>query len=483
MADPSGMLELTTFGGLQIRWAGRAILGEARKAQALLVYLACEPGPHSRTHLADLLWDERAPAQSQANLRQVLARMDPALSAILQITRTSLALSPGHPYRLDTAVFGDHLAGARAQRLAPGGGLAAPAVAALQQAVALYTGSFLAGFTLPDGAEFDAWMLARQQRLHYEAQAALHMLVRHYLDIGNYGVGIPFAHRLLALDPLDEAAHRALMRLHAYGGQRPAALEQYAACVQILADELGVPPGEETTALYRRIQSGVFDAPPRAGAEAVPVLTAAAAGGLLDGIAEIEMPQRGPIYEALARLHTQMAVQIPLATIEPLVRSEIEMSYHLAVIQADLEGTEIPALLTEALAGRIQAGATRLARLLEILAPEPGSPDAPAWGAPLLPPELGALVPPLLEGPPAAVLALAETHLGLARQAREDRLAELLRDPDSWLRACALFTIGVCRLIALRPLVQVARQDRDVLVRETAEETDRRLESPATEVH
>jgi DNA-binding SARP family transcriptional activator len=51
------------------------------------------------------------------------------------------------------------------------------------------------------------------------------------------------------------------MRLLARSGQRSAALRQYETCRHTLADELGVEPHEETTALYERI--GTAGAPGR----------------------------------------------------------------------------------------------------------------------------------------------------------------------------------------------------------------------------
>jgi DNA-binding SARP family transcriptional activator len=46
------------------------------------------------------------------------------------------------------------------------------------------------------------------------------------------------------------------MRLLAGSGQRGAALAQYETCRRVLAEELGVEPGPETTALYERIRDG-----------------------------------------------------------------------------------------------------------------------------------------------------------------------------------------------------------------------------------
>ena len=57
-----------------------------------------------------------------------------------------------------------------------------------------------------------------------------------------------------------------MMRLFLQTGQRAAAVRQYQVCRTILADELGIPPMEETQALFREI---VPEAPP-----APPILTA-----------------------------------------------------------------------------------------------------------------------------------------------------------------------------------------------------------------
>jgi tetratricopeptide (TPR) repeat protein len=46
------------------------------------------------------------------------------------------------------------------------------------------------------------------------------------------------------------------MELYAGSGQRSMALRQYRTCVKVLEQELGVPPLEETTALYEAIQAG-----------------------------------------------------------------------------------------------------------------------------------------------------------------------------------------------------------------------------------
>ena len=86
--------------------------------------------------------------------------------------------------------------------------------------------------------------------------AALQRLVRWHSAQREFEPALGYARRRLALDPLDEQAHRHLMRLYAWSGRRSAALRQYEECVAILEDQLGVPPQEATTELYQAIQEG-----------------------------------------------------------------------------------------------------------------------------------------------------------------------------------------------------------------------------------
>jgi len=74
------------------------------------------------------------------------------------------------------------------------------------------------------------------------------------------------ATRLLTLDPLQESAHHAVMRLHAEQGNTAAALRQYESYRVILHRELGREPGVETRDLYhairrRRVSAGPVPRP------------------------------------------------------------------------------------------------------------------------------------------------------------------------------------------------------------------------------
>ena len=121
---------------------------------------------------------------------------------------------------------------------------------ALEQAAELYRGDFLLGFSLNEPL-FEEWLVAERERLREMALEALARLLAHEDEGASTERAIQTAVRLLGLDPLQEAAHRALMRLYARQGRRGAALKQYQVCVGALQRELGMEPEAETKQLYQ----------------------------------------------------------------------------------------------------------------------------------------------------------------------------------------------------------------------------------------
>lgn len=124
----------------------------------------------------------------------------------------------------------------------------------LMEAVRLYSDDFLAGFGLRDSPNFDDWQFYQADTFRREFAAALEGLVQCLSASRKFEEAITYARRWLALDRLNEAAHRQLMLLYAWAGQRAVALHQYRECVQVLESELGVVPLEGTTQLYQRIK-------------------------------------------------------------------------------------------------------------------------------------------------------------------------------------------------------------------------------------
>lgn len=225
---------------------------QTNKVRALLAYLALEAGrPHERATLAGLLWPELPENKALNNLSKALGLLRRALHDQEQATpyvlagRRTVRFNPDSDFWLDVAEF---------RR-----GVAAQAnVAQVEEAVALYRGELLSGFGLADAPAFEEWLLLWRERLHQQVLAALEQLALHYLQTRNHEQAQRYARWQLALDTWREPAHVQLMRALALAGDRSGALAQYETCRRLLAEELGVEPAAETTALYESIKSGAF---------------------------------------------------------------------------------------------------------------------------------------------------------------------------------------------------------------------------------
>src|SRR6266545_5009484 len=216
-------VRLSLLGGVQIQVpSGQTVTLPARKAQALLAYLALHPGQaHPRDKLAALLWGNVPAERARHSLRQVLVGLRQALPrsgpAILLEEADAVAISSG-AIDVDVASF---------ERLA-----ADFTADGLTRAIALYRGDLLEGLAVQE-PPFEEWLLTERERLRELAVEALARLLAHHLKAGSRDEAIQTGVRLLGLDPAHEAVHRTLMRLYARQGRRGAALAQYQACVSV----------------------------------------------------------------------------------------------------------------------------------------------------------------------------------------------------------------------------------------------------------
>jgi DNA-binding SARP family transcriptional activator len=277
-----GQLSLSLLGGFEARIGpGPPFPVPTKKAQALLAYLALTPGQlHPRDKLAALLWGDTTPGTARNALRQTLFVLRRALGAlegeVFQMTGDAITLAPD-AVQTDTAAF---------ERAVSEG-----TPAALEQAVGLYRGDLLSGLGVAEPV-FEDWLMTERERLRELMLEALARRLAHQRTSGAAAPAVQTALRLLALDPLQEAVHRTLMRLYGQFGRRDAALRQYQECVEVLQRELGVEPEPETKALYQEI---LRQRP--AQTVAVPVSGAG-------GSAEPPLVGRGA---EVARLHETMA--------------------------------------------------------------------------------------------------------------------------------------------------------------------------------
>jgi DNA-binding SARP family transcriptional activator len=234
-------LHLALLGGFEARLGvGPPLRLPTRKAKALLAFLALPAGRvRAREQLADLLWGRTGHQQARNNLRQTLFLLRRCLGDFAGLNADGDAV-----WLVPELVTVD----AVALETAAGDGSADR----VDDVRALYAGDLLEGFGLREPA-FHEWLLVERERLRSLALKMYGRALERAVSAGASERAIEIARALLALDPFQERAHRALMRLHVEQGQRGLALRQYQACRELLGRELGVTPDAETEALHRAL--------------------------------------------------------------------------------------------------------------------------------------------------------------------------------------------------------------------------------------
>jgi DNA-binding SARP family transcriptional activator len=234
-----GELQVTRRDGTDVRveeW-------RTGKTRDLLRLLALGDGrPVRADRLTELLWPDVPSSRARNRLRTAVSQ--------IRITLEDQSVER-HPdgYVLKDAVLDAHQFAAMAVRA----GLAVDrhdhtAVLPISRAAErLYRDDFHA-----DDHD-SSWAVAERTRLQHlrrtmardAAEAALH--VHHHRE------ALTFATLAVELDPMNETAHRLLMRAHAALGEIAEALRDFEDYRTRLADELGVDPSPETRALHVKL--------------------------------------------------------------------------------------------------------------------------------------------------------------------------------------------------------------------------------------
>ncbi len=218
-------------------------LGAPRLQLLLAAFLLNEHLEQSRRQLAFTFWPDSTEKQAQTNLRNLLHLLRGALPEAERflITDThTLRWNTETPFTLDVIQF------LKIVELAKGAQDEESKSKLLEKAVGMYKGELLPGF-------YEEWILVKREHLRQTYRTALQDLISGLERRRAYEFALPFANRLIELDPLDESAYRTLMRLYALNLDRSSALRTYHGCASTLARELGVEPSPTTQDAYRQL--------------------------------------------------------------------------------------------------------------------------------------------------------------------------------------------------------------------------------------
>ena len=205
----------------------------------MLAWLALHPGPHARAALAGRFWPDNLDARARAGLRNALWALRRAAGAeLLDASRDRVGLHPA--VWVDTAAFAEHVRGGR-----------------YAEAVALHRGELLSGIE-------EEWVHDAREAHRRQLGAAFEALAAGAEDAGDRRAAIRLTRRRAELDPLDEAAHAALITRLAAAGDTVDALVCFERHREALRRELGIAPSHTTQEAVRRLRAVPEPAPQRA---------------------------------------------------------------------------------------------------------------------------------------------------------------------------------------------------------------------------
>ena len=281
---PPHLLEVKLLGSLHVQCGEHHVDHfQTRQTALLLAFLVAYPRRHSRDEMIDLLWPDADPASGRPRLSQAIWRLRQALHEIRLPDAPEVILADRATVGIDATQISSDADRFRQGSLRAAAAEGAARVQALTEAVAAYgdAGEFLAGF-------YEDWVLAERRTLQTELLAALESLAANHAAAADWPQAQAAAERAVAVDPLLEESHQALIRILAQSGQAGAARRQYETLVRLLARELNAEPSPATRALMAQIrQAAAAPLPPLA---AVPASVSPAVPAALLRVTPLPVP-------------------------------------------------------------------------------------------------------------------------------------------------------------------------------------------------
>lgn len=270
-------VEFRILGPLEVSVGGRLVrLGGRRPRTTLAALLLAEGRVVPVERLVDLVWGEEPPASVRGQVAIAVSALRKAFreaGSDEEIIETVGAGYRAHAVHLDATKADRLIAGARA---AAEEGRRVEAVSAMREALALWRGPVLADLGPLTGA-------SRWEELRLSTTEEC---VELCLALGRHGELIAELTDLLAEHPLRERPRAQLMLALYRAGRRGEALEVLRAGRKLLAEELGLEPGQELRDMERAVLAAdpVLDlVPPQHASGRGPVLGQAAGRGTAGG--------------------------------------------------------------------------------------------------------------------------------------------------------------------------------------------------------
>jgi DNA-binding SARP family transcriptional activator/streptogramin lyase len=249
-------MQFRILGPLEVEGDGEPLaLGGAKQRAVLAVLLLHANRVVSRDRLIDAVWGERAPETANSALQGYVSALRKTLGADLILTRAPGYVLETAPVSVDLGRF-DALVAEGSTALAAGD--AGRASELLREALDLWRGEPLADL---DSAGF---VQIERVRLEELRLSAVEERLDADLALGRHAELVPELHALVREHPLRERLRAQLMLALYRSGRQAESLDVYQQGRRLLADELGLEPGEG----LKRLERAILEHDPTLGAPA-----------------------------------------------------------------------------------------------------------------------------------------------------------------------------------------------------------------------
>lgn len=247
------ILDLSLLGVPSVRGGEQLVRLSAKRAYALLSYLALEGRPVPRGHLADLLWNDASPAVGKARLRRLMYQTEDLCGCdLFESHDGSLSLNSAS-IRCDVTVF------RRVARTLIAGGVPDESPGDVEALAVAACMPLMDGLHC-DSPGFDDWLSTQR----VEHQQLLCRLLARLAELQRtqrrHDAAIETVERLLRVDPYSEQAYVLRMRLSADVGDVNGVEAVFVRCADQLRAEFGTRPAALTERAYLECRAGAASA-------------------------------------------------------------------------------------------------------------------------------------------------------------------------------------------------------------------------------
>ncbi|GGM09128.1 AfsR/SARP family transcriptional regulator [Micromonospora yangpuensis] len=239
------------LGPLQVEGPAGTVRIPPGRQEIILACLLMEAGRVVATdRLLDLIWHEEPPDTARTQIQICVSRIRKSFTAA-GLSASVVSRAPGYLLRTDEDTVDLHVFNRQvtAARVLVKEGRLAEAAESLRAAVALWRGPCLSG--IPSEA-----LRTRGLRLDEDRLTAIETYLELELGLGRSHEIVGEASRLVHEYPLRERLRGQLMLALYRSGRQAEALDVYRAGRELLAEELGLAPGEELRQLEGAILAG-----------------------------------------------------------------------------------------------------------------------------------------------------------------------------------------------------------------------------------